>query len=383
MNISFTAEQDRLRAAVRAFISASAPNALPQDFDDRFEALRKWQRALYDAGWLGWGWPLEFGGQGGTLVEQLIVYQELARARAPMPAGLVALEVVGPTIAHYATPEQGRRFVRPLLRGDELWSQGFSEPNSGSDLASLSTRAAVDGDEFVVTGQKVWTSWAQYSRWCAVLARTNPDVPKHKGISYLLIDLRSPGVTVRPLLQPTGDPEFSEVFFDHVRVPVANILGPLNEGWKVAMATLSFERGPAMLRRVSEIRVAFDELAEELRETLPAAEQDRVAERLGECAILVSVMEARGYTILDRVESGERSAEDSIDKLFLTRTEQALFGLALDTLPDRTAFGPRVATAGERWLRDYLFGRSASIYGGTSEIQRNIVAERVLNLGRA
>jgi alkylation response protein AidB-like acyl-CoA dehydrogenase len=382
MDLPATEEQRRFRLDIRAWLTDAVPRHLPLALDERFQALRMWQRTLYDAGWIGWGWPSEYGGRGGSVVEQLVVYQELARARAPMPAGLVALEVVGPTIAHYATPDQGRRFVPPLLRGDEIWSQGFSEPDSGSDLASLSTRAVEDGESFVITGQKVWTSWAQYSQWCAVLARTDPEAKRHDGISYLLVDLSSPGVEVRPLVQLTGDAEFSEIFFDSVRVPRSNLLGSLNEGWKVAMATLSFERAPALLRRLTEIRVAFEELTREMCDALSPEELDLIAERVGRCRVLIEAMEARGYRIVDRIRRGERGPEDSVDKLFLTRTEQAVFALALDVLPDRTAFAPGDALTGRRWLHDYLFSRAASIYGGTSEIQRNIVAGRLLGLGR-
>ena len=381
MYLPYTDEQHRFRTEVRGWLAASAPRELPEGLDERFARLRDWQRELYDAGWIGWGWPEDHGGRGGSVVEQLIVYQEIARARAPMPAGLVALEVVGPTIAHYATPEQAVRFVPPLLRGDELWSQGFSEPGSGSDLASLSTRAVVDGDELVITGQKVWTSWAQVSQWCAVLARTDPDAERHHGISYILVDLASPGVEVRPLVQVTGDAEFSELFLDSVRVPRANVLGALNDGWNVAMATLSFERSPALLRRSAELRIALDELVSMIRETRPPSAQELLAERVGRCQVLMTAMEARGYRIVDRIRSGERTPEDSIDKLFLTHTEQAIFALALDALPDRTAFAPDDG-AGRRALRDYLYGRAASVYGGTSEIQRDIVAGRLLGLGR-
>ena len=382
MDLPYTEAQRRFRAEAREWLVAATPRDLPASLDERFARLRTWQHALYDAGWLGWGWPEEYGGRGGSVVEQLIVYQELARARAPMPAGLVALEVVGPTIAHFATPEQARRFVPPLLRGDEIWSQGFSEPDSGSDLASLSTRAVVDGDELVVTGHKVWTSWAQFSQWCAVLARTDPDAERHHGISYLLVDLSSPGVEIRPLVQITGDAEFSELFFDSVRVPRANVLGALDDGWNVAMATLAFERSPALLRRLAEIRFAFDELVAEIREGFGDAERDLIAERVGRCMVLMRAMEARGYRIVDRILAGEHTAEDSIDKLFLTRTEQAVFALALDVLRDRTAFDPDDALPARSWLHEYLFGRAASVYGGTSEIQRNIVAGRLLGLGR-
>ncbi|HEX6348768.1 MAG TPA: acyl-CoA dehydrogenase family protein [Candidatus Dormibacteraeota bacterium] len=370
MRLPYTPAQERFREEVRAWLLDEAPGVLPTDYDQRFQVLRDWQRRLYDAGWLGWGWAIDHGGRGGTVVEQLIVYQEIARARAPMPVGLVALEVVGPTIAHFATPEQARRFLKPLLRGDEIWSQGFSEPDAGSDLASLSTRAELEDGGFVLTGHKVWTTQVQHARWCAVLARTDPAAPRHEGISCLLVDLTSPGVTVRPLLQPTGDPEFGEVYFDAVRVPRENLLGPLHEGWKVAMTTLAFERAPAMLRRLAEIRTAFDGMLEEMRERLPARELELVAERVGESAALLAAMEARGYRIVDRIQAGERTAEDSIDKLFLTRVEQTVFGLAYEVL-------------GASRLHEYLFGRAASIYGGTSEIQRNILAERWLGLARA
>jgi alkylation response protein AidB-like acyl-CoA dehydrogenase len=382
VNLPFTPAQRRFRSDVRDWLTLAAPRDLPEDLDERFARLRDWQRALYDAGWIGWGWSTEFGGRGGSVVEQLIVYQELARARAPMPAGLVALEVVGPTIAHYATPEQARRFLPPLLRGDEIWSQGFSEPDSGSDLASLSTRAVPDGDDLLITGQKVWTSWAQFSQWCAVLARTDPDAERHHGISFVLVDLSSPGVEVRPLVQITGDAEFSELFFDSVRVPRGNVLGGFNDGWSVAMATLSFERSPALLRRQAEIRFAFDEIVVEIRGRLSESEQELVAERVGRCDVLMKALEARGYRIVDRIRAGEHTAEDSIDKLFLTQVEQAVFALALDVLPDRTAFATD-DSVGRRWLHEYLFGRAASVYGGTSEIQRNIVAGRLLGLGRS
>lgn len=382
MDLGTTPAQDALRAEVSTWLATTSIPEPMADLDTRFEQLRVWQQQLYDAGFLGWGWPEDYGGRGGSLVDQLVVYEELTRARAPMPAGLVGLEVIGPTIAHFATSEQGRRHVPPLLRGDEIWSQGFSEPDAGSDLASLKTRAVVTDDGFRVTGQKVWTSWAQFSQWCAVLARTDPDAPKHRGISFLLVDLSSPGVEVRPLAQPSGEEEFSELFLDDVFVPRGNLLGGLNDGWNVTMKALSFERGPAMIRQSAAMRAALDELTERLA-TRPDVQSDTaLLDRVGEAMVLVEVMRARSYRIADRVRTGEESAEDSIDKLFLTRVEQTLFGTALDLLAsDRTVVGS--AEGDGRWLREYLFGRAASIYGGTSEIQRNIVAQRVLDLGRS
>ncbi len=347
--------------------------------------LRAWQRQLYDAGWVGLGWPREYGGQGGSAIDQIIFNQEMARAKAPPPVGLVSLEVVGPTILGFGTEAQRRRHVAPLLRGDELWCQGFSEPGAGSDLASLRTRATADGDALVVTGHKVWTTWAQYAEWCAVLARTDPDRPRHAGISYLLVNMRSPGITVRPIVQMTGDEEFSEIFLDEVRVPLENVLGPLHGGWAVTMDTLQHERGPAALRRQVEFRVALDELMQQLLdEDHPDLDDATVLERLGECEVLVEVMQAQGYRTVDRIRDGALGEETSIEKLLLTETDQGLFALALELLED-----PRTATALDgsvldraRWLHDYLFSRAASIYGGTSQIQRTIVAQRLLGLPR-
>jgi alkylation response protein AidB-like acyl-CoA dehydrogenase len=371
MDLGVTDVQRRLREQVRGWLASTSPPSLTGDLAQRFELARRWQSTLYDAGYLGWGWPEEYGGRGGSLLDQVVIYEELIAARAPMPAGLVGLEVVGPSIAHFATPSQGIRFVGPLLRGEEIWSQGFSEPDAGSDLASLRTKAVAAGGGFRISGQKVWTSWAQFSHWCAVLARTDPDAPKHRGITFFLVDLASPGVEIRPIRQPGGEEEFSELFLDDVFVPDDNILGGLNQGWQVTMKTLSNERGPAMIRRLGELRAAHIDLLE----ALPAEPDAFALDHIGRATVLMEVMRARTYRIAERVRSGEVSAEDSIDKVFLTRVEQTLFGSALDLLePDRT-----IST---RWLNEYLFGRAASIYGGTSEIQHNIIAERWLGLGK-
>jgi alkylation response protein AidB-like acyl-CoA dehydrogenase len=383
VDLSFTSEQEDLRARARDWLARHHPGPLPPDLAGRHRVLRAWQQELYDAGWVGLGWPREYGGQGGSAVDQIVFNQELARAKAPPPVGLVSLEVVGPTILRFGTEAQRRRHVAPLLRGDELWCQGFSEPGAGSDLASLETRATLEGDGFVVSGHKIWTTWAQYAEWCAVLARTRPDAPRHAGISYLLVDMRSPGITVRPIAQMTGDEEFSEIFFDAVRVPGENVLGPLHGGWTVAMDTLQHERGPAALRRQVEFRVALDDLVEQLLAAdHPDLDDPAVLERLGECEVLVEVMQAQGYRTVDRIRQDALGEETSIEKLLLTETDQRLFTLALELLHD-----PRTATALDdstldraRWIHDYLFSRAASIYGGTSQIQRTIVAQRLLRL---
>ena len=358
--------------------------SLPSDLDASFRMQCEWQRRLYDAGWLGLGWPEEYGGRGGTVVDQLIINRELARVGAPLPAGLIGLEIVGPTILHYGTDVQKRRLVAPLLNGTEIWCQGFSEPGAGSDLASLRTRGEVRGDSIVVTGQKVWTSWAQYSRWCAVLVRTDEDAPRHKGITYLLVDLESSGITVRPLVQMTGDAEFSEVFFDAVEVPVQNVLGGMENGWKLAMATLGFERGPFAVRRQVELRMALDDLAGEVQRS-GAADDPIVRRRIGRCEALVEALGAQSLRTIDRITNDGPVDESSIDKLLLTEAEQELYGLALDLLgPRRTV--PELTPEGvdaARWIHGYLYSRSASIYGGSSEIQRGIIAQRMLELPRA
>jgi alkylation response protein AidB-like acyl-CoA dehydrogenase len=297
---------------------------------------------------------------------------------------LIGLEIVGPTILHHGNEQQKQRYLAPLIAGTEIWSQGFSEPEAGSDLASLRTRGEARGDVIVVTGQKVWTSWAQYAKWCAVLARTDDDAPKHRGISYLLVDLESPGITVRPLVQMTGDAEFGEVFFDEVEVPAENVLGGMNNGWALAMATLGFERGPFAVRRGIELRIALDDLARDIGR-LQAADDPVVRRRLGRCEAVVEALGAQSLRTIDRITNDGPMDESSVDKLLLTQAEQELFALALEVLgPARTiADAAAEGVSARRWIHGYLYSRSASIYGGSSEIQRGIVAHRMLGLPRA
>src|SRR5690242_16779078 len=244
MQLAETAPERALADEVRAFLSrASFRSAdLPRALDDRMMALRRWQSACYDAGFVGRAWPSEFGGGGRPPVEQIIVDQELAAGSAPEFVNVVGLDVLGPSLLRFGNDEQRRRYIPPILAAEEIWCQGFSEPDAGSDLASLRTRAEERGDEFVVNGQKTWVSWGQFARWCGVLARTHEAGPKHRGISMLIIDMRSPGVELRPMTQITGHAEFCELFLEDVVVPRANLLGELGEGWKIAMHTLGHER---------------------------------------------------------------------------------------------------------------------------------------------
>lgn len=382
-----TSRSASIRIALRKWLTANSPGKQPSDPQERHEALRAWQRQLWQAGWLGLGWPVEYGGHGGDPADQIAVYQELALANAPLPAGLVGLDVIGPTIVEHGSDEQKQRFVRPLLAGDEIWCQAFSEPDAGSDLASLRTTAVLDGDALVVNGQKVWTSMAKHAHWCAVLARTDADASRHKGISYLLTPMDAPGITVRPVLQINGASEFGEVFFDNVRIPRDSILGELNDGWRMALATLVHERGIYTLRRQTEMRVALDELTAQAAATQrggrPLLDDPVWRRRLGRCEVLVEMMAAQGYRTAERAASGDAPAESSVDKVLLANVEHEVLGFALDLLgPFATVARPNCLDR-ERWLNDYFFCRTASIYGGTGEIQRNIIATSILGLPRS
>ena len=251
----------------RAFLASNAPDetTIPTDFDERIAWLREWQRKLHAAGLVNIAWPKQHGGRGASLGEQMVIDEELARAGAPELIGVVGLGVVGPSIVEHGTDEQKARWLPKILSGEEIWCQGFSEPGAGSDLAALRTAAEDRGDHWVIRGQKTWTSWAQHARWCAVLARTDLEAPAHKGISYLVADMRSPGIDVRPLEQLTGEAEFSEVYFDEVVVPKEQLIGAVNAGWGIAMHSLSHERGPAVAARAVKLRVLLDQLIGDAR----------------------------------------------------------------------------------------------------------------------
>lgn len=372
---------------LRSWLAQETPRDLPNDLDRRFPLLVQWQRKLYEAGWLGWGWPAEYGGAGGGPLDQVTLNTELARASAPQPAGTIGLVVVGPTLVSFATDEQKSRFVLPMLRGDEIWCQGFSEPEAGSDLGSLQTRAEPAAGGFLVSGRKTWTSWGHYAKWCALLARTDPLAPKHKGISLLMVDMGSPGVEVLPLKQITGDAEFSEVVFDHVFVPEENLIGPLNGGWGLAMDILAHERGPFAIRRQVEIAVAFEGIVENARRLSAAGvltDDARLRERLGRCWAQVRMLEAYAAETMRSLEEGELGPEASIGKRLVTVVEQAVGTLGFDILGAVRGLDHDVVLGmdSDRWTREYLYSRAASIYGGAAEIQRGIIAQRVLGLPR-
>lgn len=378
---------DSFRTRARAWLAEAEPPRVPLDLDGRFEVLRQWQKSLFEAGWIGIAWSKEAGGQGLSHMHQLVFVEELVRARAPQPIGLIGLDVVGPSIDLYGSDWQRTELLPRLLSGDDIWCQGFSEPSAGSDLASLRTRAVVDGDDFVVSGQKVWTSWAHMAQWCALLVRTDTSVRKQAGISYLLVDMSSPGITTSPIEQMTGDREFCEVFFDEVRVPRQNLLGSLNEGWSIAMHTLGTERAGATLRRRVECEVALDDAVAQLRQHgANGPEADRRARAaIGRAHVALRVLDAQTRQTTARlIADAGPTPVDSVDKLLLNEIEQVVFSEIAGLLgPLRAVPGSRPhGLQSERWTHEHLYSRAASIYGGTSQIQRNIIAERLLGLPR-
>jgi alkylation response protein AidB-like acyl-CoA dehydrogenase len=392
MQLTLDEKEQEIRDEVRAFLAGNRlrPEDLPHELDARVAVLRKWQRDVYDAGLVGIAWPEEYGGRGGTASQQLVANLEMARAGAPELIGVIALEVVGPSVVAHGTAEQKRTHVKRMLTGEDIWCQGFSEPEAGSDLASLKTRAEPDGDHFVINGQKTWTSWAKYADWCAVLARTDRDAPAHKGISYIIVDTHAPGVDVRPLTQITGDAEFGEIFFDNVRVPKANLLGELNGGWPLAMHTLTNERGPAVAGRQVKLRITLDRLVEEARsiqrDGRPAIEDPEVLAQLTRAHIDLEVLRYQSYRSAGAATArGAAGLESSIDKLWLVASEQRLGGTVLDVLgchlggQSNNAAADRVSEL----QNVYLYSRAASVYGGSEQIQKNIIAQRMLGLPRS
>jgi len=387
MDLRFSPEDEQYRQKLRAWLEAYVPQARPpKDQDAEFAYRRAWQRQLYAGGLVGINWPKEYGGQGATLIQQAIYAQEMARARAPQPANGLGISIVGPTLIHHGTEEQKKRYIPKILNADEIWCQGFSEPNSGSDLASLQTKAVLDGDDFVVNGQKIWTSMGQYADWCILLVRTDSNAPKHRGISFLLVDMRSPGITVRPLKQITGNSEFNETFFDNVRVPKQNLVGALNEGWRVAMTTLTYERGISSLATQVRIKQQLDAMVDYARTSRRnghTLSQDPVLRQsLATAHIRVEIMLLNLYRgITSRLRGQPPGPEASLDKLYWSEMDKWMqeLGMELQGPYSQLMHDSKHAIPGD-WQYNFLRSRAGTIYSGTSEIQKNIIGERVLGL---
>src|SRR5438876_1503016 len=393
MDFEYSSEHQAFRREFREWLGRNLPPDLCLDdpADDRvasdretFERRRAWQRTMHAAGWVGIAWPKEYGGRGVGLIERVIWDEEYAAARAPVLPGNMGLSLVGPTIIHWGTDEQKRRHLPAILAGDEIWCQGFSEPGAGSDLASLRTRAVDRGDHFVVNGQKVWTSGAHFADWCFLLVRTDPEAPKHHGISYLLVDMETPGITVRPLVVLNGHRHFNEVFFVDVAVPKANLVGPLNEGWKVAITTLMFERSGAGGRDHAAQIARLIELAKQLpTRQEPAWDDTHIRQQLAQLAIEAKALQVTRLRGLTRRLRGEPPGpEGSILKLFGSELGVRISDFASSLLgPYAVVDAPTEAVPdASRWFHRVLGARQYTIAGGTSEIQRNIIGERVLGL---
>ena len=387
MDLKFSPQDEAYRLKLRTWLEENTPSEPPPfDQDEAFAYRRTWQRRLYEGGWVGIHWPQEYGGQGATLIQQAIYAQEIARAEAPAPANGLGIGIVGPTLMEHGTEEQKKRYIPKILNADEIWCQGFSEPNSGSDLASLQTKAVLHGDEFVVNGQKIWTSLGQYADWCILLVRTDSDVPKHQGITFLLVDMHSPGITVKPLLQITGQAEFNETFFDDVRVPRENVVGALNNGWRTAMTTLTYERGISTLATQVRMKQHLDAMMAYARTTQSnghALSQDPVMrQKLSEAYIRVEVMLLNVYrSITTQLRGQPPGPEASLAKLYWSELDKWMqeMGMTLQGPYSQLMRESKYAVAGD-WQYNFLRSRAGTIYSGTSEIQKNIIGERVLGL---
>ena len=386
MDLSFTPEEQAFATEVREWLAAHVE--VPPRFEtiaDEVEFGRAWQAQLAAGRWVGIHWPVEYGGRGASPVQVAIFNMEYARSRALQPINRVGINLAGPTLLAHGTEEQKQRWLPSILSADEIWCQLFSEPDAGSDLASLKTRAERVDDGWLLSGQKVWTSYAQFARWGICLARTDPDVPKHKGISYLVVDMQSPGIEVRPLVQLTGDAEFNEVFLDEVFVPDDQLVGALHNGWAVANTTLAHERGTAFPFKEQVVHEVYLDELWQLAAARAELDDVDIADALAQSFVDLRVLRLHNWRTLSRLTKGiEPGPESSITKLAWSDMSQALSARALDVVG---AASPLWWGADDNpglgfWQRQWLWSKAASIAGGTSEVQRTIIGERLLGLPR-
>jgi len=389
MDLSYSGDEERFRKELRAWLDANHPGPEPEEIREYVGYSKAWARRLYDAGWAGLAWPKDYGGRGASLIQQIIYQEETARAKVPVPMNLAGITMAGPVLIARGTEEQKKRYLKNILTADEVWCQGFSEPNAGSDLAALKTRAEVHGDDFVVNGQKVWTSWARYADWCMLLVRTDTEAPKHKGITFLLVDMKTPGITVRPLKQINGDEDFNEVFFEDVRVPRTNVVGAVNGGWDIAITCLMHERQTLTFNRQLQSSIALTDMLETARRLRlngeAVTEHPVLRQKLAAAYIDSHAMRYTAYRNLTKALRGEvPGPEGSIEKLFWSEMYQRQLETAFDM---EGPFGQLVEGSSYsidegKWPYLMLYSRGRTIAAGSSEIQRNIIAERVLGLPR-
>jgi alkylation response protein AidB-like acyl-CoA dehydrogenase len=391
MNFTPSPSLDRTRREFRAWLESNLPDhkewqRLRNDGEsaNRVAFLKAWQRRLHDSRWIAVHWPAAYGGRDLSLLDHLVVSEEMLRADAPPLINGHSVSISGPTLLTFGTPEQKARYLPKLLSADEIWCLGFSEPNAGSDLGSLRTRAERDGDDFVVSGQKVWTTYANDSEFGLFLVRTDPSVPNHQGISCLIVSLRSPGVTIRPLRELTGDKDFNEVFLEQVRVPVQNLVGEINRGWQVILAALGHERGTLLLLDRVRLRRRIERLLAMARQSPAFDESDgRLRQQIAQSYVEVEILRLHCLKAMSELEQRRPPADVSILKLFGSELTQRLdeFALALQGPYAQIWRGTRAVGDGE-WQDDWLMARAATIASGTSEIQRNTIAQRLLGLPR-
>jgi alkylation response protein AidB-like acyl-CoA dehydrogenase len=396
MDLDLSPEDQAFRDALRAWLARNLPKSAERrggrsmgdaPTGDRLASAKAWQRKLYEGGYVGIAWPEAYGGRGASVMQTTLLNEELVAHRAPGLVGMMGVQMVGPTLIAWGTEEQKQRFLPKILKADELWCQGYSEPGSGSDLASLKTSAVRDGDHFVVNGQKIWTSNAQVADWMFCLVRTNPAAPKHEGISYLLIDMKTPGITVRPLVQMTKDAGFNEVFFDDVRVPVENLVGGEGKGWLVANTTLMHERN--MLGSTTHTQNLFAGLLRlarsERRNGKPASQDPVLRQRLAALEIEVESLRWSAYRNLTSALRGKKPGiEASVTKLVTCELNHQIAATALDVLGPYGGLyrGSKRLRDDASWQVEWMFSLGLIIGGGTAQIQKNIIAQRGLGLPR-
>lgn len=385
MDFSYPQEAEQFRKDLRTWLSAHlTQNVIDSDSrrgadDDAFQTLRAWNATMADAGWAAVSWPSDYGGRDATPVEQLVYAEETTRARVPLPLNIIGLNNIAPAIMQYGTESQKATLLRRMLRADDIWCQGMSEPEAGSDLASLRTRAVRDGDDFVVSGQKIWTSLGHRADWCQLFVRTDPDAPKHKGISCFIVDMSSPGIEARPLVTLSGAADFAEVFFNDVRVPAGALLGPLNKGWHVATTTLSFERAGAA-RLYAEMQLRLTDLVADLAVNCGTGtcslDEPSVLQRLGELDMRIKNLEVLCQrSISAGMHGGDPFATASLAKSVWGEIGKDLAALAFDTVD--------AGSAAQKWDEFRLTSHALTIAGGTTQINKNITAQRVLGLPRS
>ncbi|HEY1828473.1 MAG TPA: acyl-CoA dehydrogenase family protein [Acidimicrobiales bacterium] len=404
MDLTYPPEAEEFRGVIGAWLKDNLPQGWGEPGFSMTPEERKafndeWTVKLFEGGWICASWPTEYGGKGLSLIQQVVLNEEFARAGAPLRGDFFGDTLVGPTLLQWGSEEQKRQFIPGILKGEIAWCQGFSEPDAGSDLAGLKTRAELDGDEWVINGQKVWTTQAQYADYIFLLARTDPDAPKHAGISYLLVPMRQPGVEVRPIEQVDGSSEFNEVFFTNVRCPKENVVGGVNNGWKVAMTTLGFERGTSATTGHRRFQKEFDEILKEVR-ARGLSDDPLIRQRLAKSWSRIKIMQINGWrTLTDALNGTHETAKLGVcNKMFWSEAHQDTLNLAIDILgmegqvlgghqeedgEDTILPGARRAKANypvSNMQSLFFFSRSETIWGGAAEIQRNIVGERALGL---